>query len=330
MCVFFLKIAQWVRGSAEQKLHTLHQTGSSTFGCGRECNHSVETWRVSVRQAWLENYLHRTLTIGGGRNMIGSITFATYSISASGSIFLENSENDPVLLPVFPRLKKIDATPSKDKEKRCSMDSVTRKGKGSHVLTVVKKLICNEENWYPINDSQDYNFPGVFSHPYPQRLGYCEDVTMLTNYEVTDPHFIFSDIQLGKGKARPKRLLPVNINGKNESVYYRFVPCGGVKRCGKHTEGCLYVAPTSAVKPCSIHQDTPLERTEECPVVFFYVWPEDPRDNRRWLTGIVRSDDLQADNLHNHPLHNECKIPVKVDSDVRRAVHGGKPSLENL
>ena len=29
----------------------------------------------------------------------------------------------------------------------------------------------------------------------------------------------------------------MNTNGKTENVYYRFAPCGGVKRCAMHTEG---------------------------------------------------------------------------------------------
>ena len=196
----------------------------------------------------------------------------------------------------------------------------SRNGKGSHALKVVQDLISSKENWFNIEDSDDYNFPGVFTRPFPQRLGFCQDISKLPNYEITDPHFIFTDIQLGKGKARPKRLIEMNIDGLKENVYYRLVPCAGVKRCGKHSEGCSYVAPTSATKPCSQHPDTPLERSGECPVDFFYVWPEKLTDNRRWLTGMVRSGDLQEDNLHNHPLHKEIKIPVKVDTDIRRAV----------
>ena len=29
---------------------------------------------------------------------------------------------------------------------------------------------------------------------------------------------------------------------------------------------------------------------------------------------------MQASDLHNHPHHKEYKIPVKVDTDIRRAV----------
>lgn len=203
--------------------------------------------------------------------MISSITIATYSVSNLGHQLLDSNEHDSMLLPSIhkfssPKRKDPDVT-LKDEDKL--VNSVSRKGKGSHALTVLQKLICVKKNWFPIIDSEGYNFPGVFKHPYPQRLGYCEDITRIANFEASDPHFIFSDIQLGKGKARPKRLVQLDIAGKKESVYYRFVPCGGVKRCGKHTEGCLYVAPTSAVKSCYQHQDTPLERTGDCPWQLF-------------------------------------------------------------
>jgi len=81
-----------------------------------------------------------------------------------------------------------------------SSEPVIRKGKGTHLLNVAKQLLLNKENWFAINKSSDYNFPGVFSTPYPQRLGYCEDISKLSNYEAGDPHFLYSDIQIGKAK----------------------------------------------------------------------------------------------------------------------------------
>ena len=38
---------------------------------------------------------------------------------------------------------------------------------------------------------------------------------------------------------------------------------------------------------------------------------------RLTTAGITRSGNLEPDNLYTHPLH---KIPVRVDSDIRRAV----------
>lgn len=192
-----------------------------------------------------------------------------------------------------------------------------RKGRGNHILNVAKQLISDKENWFPIKESNDYNFPGVFDSPFPQRLGYCKDVTKLPNYE--RPHFFYSDIQIGKGKARPKRMIQMNIDGADENVYYRFAR-GRVKRCSMYSEGCSYVVSTSTHKLCSQHPEAVLEHTSDCPVDFFYIWPVDENDNRRWFTGITRCGDLQASDLHNHPHHKESEIPVKVDTDIRRAV----------
>lgn len=73
-------------------------------------------------------------------------------------------------------------------------------------------------------------------------MGFCEDISSLPNYEPTDSHFLFTDIQLGKGKARPVRQVKMLVDGSEEVMNYRIIPCGGVKLCGRHNEGCTYVA----------------------------------------------------------------------------------------
>ena len=243
--------------------------------------------------------------------MVSYVAYATFSISDSGKNFLEEDSSRTVMLPILSEV---------NEGKSSKSQSIPRRGNGCHALATFLRLISDMENWYVISNSDGYNFPGIFNEPYPKRLGYCKDITLLPNYEKTDPHFMFSDIQLGKGKARPKRVIAMDVGGNIERVYYRFVPCGGVKLCGMHIEGCKYLAPTSSIKPCSQHPNASLKRTENCPVLFFYAWPENSNDNRRWLTGIVRSGNLESNNLHNHPIHSESKIPVKVDSDIRRAV----------
>jgi len=44
----------------------------------------------------------------------------------------------------------------------------------------------------------------VFTTIFPQRLSYCEDISKLPNCKISDPHFLYSDIQIGKGKVGPK------------------------------------------------------------------------------------------------------------------------------
>ena len=60
----------------------------------------------------------------------------------------------------------------------------------------------------------------------------------------------------------------------------------------------------------------------DCRVEYFYIWPENAKDDRTRLTELVRTSIMQGNNLHNHPLHKENKIPVKTDTNIRRAVIG--------
>ena len=115
--------------------------------------------------------------------MIASITYSTYSVTSAGKEFL-----DKMLLPGTKVVKETKTGESSIRSKG------SRNGKGSHALKVVQDLISNKKKWFIIEDSEDYNFPGVFTHPYPQRRGFCEDISKLPNYDVTDPHFIFTDI----------------------------------------------------------------------------------------------------------------------------------------
>lgn len=131
-----------------------------------------------------------------------------------------------------------------------------RKGHGTHALPVIKYLMESSERWFTIASSEDYHFPGVFSQPFPCRMGYCEDITTLANYVSEDQHFLFSDIQLGKGKARPTRTVKMVVDGKEEVLNYRIIPCGGVKLCG--IEECSYVTSTREIRPCANHPGTKL------------------------------------------------------------------------
>lgn len=66
--------------------------------------------------------------------------------------------------------------------------------------------------------------------------------------------------------------------------------------------------------------DYPVPNKGECPVEFVYVWPQKNEDKHRWLSGIVRQGGKESNNLHNHPLHNATKIPLKVVHDIHEAL----------
>ena len=202
--------------------------------------------------------------------------------------------------------------------------SPSRKGMGCQAISSIRNLMNSSKNWFPIKSHKDYHFPGVFETPPPQRMGYCSDISVLPNYELSDPDFMFADIQLGKGKARNQREVKLNVDGNDEQIIYRIVPCGGVKVCSE--ESCNYVVSTRETKPCPEHKTKKIVRSGNCPVEFVYLKPVDSNDNRRWLTGLVRRP-TNDQNLHNHPLHGDLKIPGKVDADIRRAVIGN-PQLK--
>jgi len=194
-----------------------------TFGCGSKIfNHSIEKWCTFICQAWLKGFLERKITIGKGHNKVSDIVFATYTVTEDGTALLESFEDRETLLPALDEKwilhKDVESEPLPDKQP--ASKPIQRKGKGMNALGVAKELISDRANWYDIKSSDDYNFPGIFTQPYPKRLGYCEDISKLPNYEASNPHFLFSDIQIGKGKARPKRLIEVNVNGKSEKVNY--------------------------------------------------------------------------------------------------------------
>lgn len=146
-----------------------------------------------------------------------------------------------------------------------------------------------ETSGYDITNEDDYHFPGVFTAPYPQHMGFCEDITKLAKYDSKNEHFLFTDIQLSKGRARNPRKVTMNVAGTNEELWYRIIPCGGVKLCAKHLDGCMHVVPLRENTKCLDHPDEKLIRSEECPVEFAYLWPESPKDKRRWMTGIIRT-----------------------------------------
>ena len=130
------------------------------------------------------------------------------------------------------------------------------------MVTTIRNLMSDSENWFQITNESDYHFPGVFATPHPKRLGYCADISTLPQYDCHNPHFLFSDIQLGKGKARNPQKVSMVVDGKEETLWYRIVPCGGVKLCP--AAGCTHVVATREVRSCSHHpSESSLDRTNQ-------------------------------------------------------------------
>ena len=129
----------------------------------------------------------------------------------------------------------------------------SRSSKRMHLLPVLRRLLSSRTFWYNIASPTAYHFPGVFQTEFPKRLGHCDDITKLSLYTSTDEHFLFSDIQLGKGKPRNARKVTFDVDGTQEELWYRIAPCAGAKVC---TSGCSFVASTQELK-CPSHPTQP-------------------------------------------------------------------------
>ena len=153
----------------------------------------------------------------------------------------------------------------------------------------MKALIEDTENWRSISSKDDYQYLGVFPNKQMQVIYYSPDCTKLDQSCSTDPHFLWNDIQLCKGKNY-SIFVEIGSNAREELIY-RCAPCNGVKVCPQ--SDCSFVAPISRTRPCPHHPDAPLKRSNEtshkCPVQFAYTYPKDiDQDDRRWIMGFIR------------------------------------------
>ena len=106
----------------------------------------------------------------------------------------------------------------------------SRLGRGSHILTLVRKFLNEPENWKEVDAKKCYQFPGVFTKTCTQQLCYIADSSKLSQ-TCDDVHFMWKDIQLSKGQLNKKRLIFADIAGKKEEIYYSSAPCLGLKVC---------------------------------------------------------------------------------------------------
>ena len=257
--------------------------------------------------------------LGHGDGRMTSMVFNTFTLSVAGEQFLESplsmelpSVSSVAIKPASTYTAAL--TPSTSSAKQAKQ---SRSSKGMHLLPVLRRLLSSRTFWYSITSPTDHHFPGVFQTEFPQRLGHCDDITKLSFYTSIDEYFLFSDIQLRKGKPRNARKVTFDVNGTQEEMWYRIAPCAGAKIC---TADCSFVTSTRELK-CPLHPNQPLCNVGgDCSVEFVYVWPDDHDDKRHWLSGLSRTGDLHASNLHNHPLHGASKIPSKVIHDIREKV----------
>lgn len=195
-------------------------------------------------------------------NQKSPIWFSTPScaVSTTGQQFLESPS--PALVPSETSSvsgKKTASSQEKSTDSDSPTTKLTRKSKGTNLLPLLQKLLASQIYWYQINKESDHQFPSSFPSEYPQRLGYCEDITALQCYTSADENFFFSNIQLGKGKPCNARKVTFEVDRTQEELWYRIAPCGGIKSCSN--EECTFTTSTRE-HLCPKHPSMPQKAVE--------------------------------------------------------------------
>ena len=135
-------------------------------------------------------------------------------------------------------------------------------------------MLANGENWIELTDSntERYQYPGWHDSCIGNILYYSDDITKLPHYNDSDPHFVWSDIQLSKASTS-KIKLEVTIRGKTESLLYWISDCKGVKRC----HDCDHVVHFLIKKNNSYCKEHPTAKlVREVHMEFVHVYPSNP------------------------------------------------------
>ena len=118
-----------------------------------------------------------------------------------GIILLENVEDQEIILPAaddkWMLHKDTQNAPLPDQQ--AASKSTQRKGKGAHALSVAKELISDRANWYNIESSDDYNFPGISLSHILNALVIAKTFQNYTMKPAT-PIFFIQTSKLGKVK----------------------------------------------------------------------------------------------------------------------------------
>ena len=312
-CKGEVKVTEWIRGS---QISWTNAYDKSTLSYGHHNGRDIKFWRLFMKQCHVLGFVKlqfKSLIKASGHYSVQGV----YHALPKGRGHVSSSENLP--LPKVGGLYQLPpVSASSSTSSIASSQKKKRLGKGCHVLTVVRTLLEDSENWKVIEDKTNYQYLGTFPHPSQQQLYFVPDISALEQTATDNPHFLWLDLQLSKGPLNKDRCIEVNIGCRKEKVFYRSAPCAGVKVCP--VDGCNHVQAIRQKHPCPKHRDSTLKRTESCPVEFVYIYPQNYQiDHRRWIGGIVRCQKEATESLHNHPLNGSMVMAKFMKQQIGHA-----------
>lgn len=319
-----VKLTQWIRGSS---LSWTNSFNKMAFSYGNCMGHSEMWWRIFMRKCHVLGCAQRKLVSLIKESKHYSIQ-GIICKTARGEDIVKSGKNFSIMQLESESCEISDFTHTKKQPQALSSacspttSKRVRKGKGTHSITIIKKLMEDKENWQRITDKKQYQFPGNFDCRQRQRMLYSPDCRELVQ-SCSNMHFLWDDIQLSKGSWNKDRDVSISIDGVEEHLLYRIAPCNGVKFCPH--PGCDYTVSVSTQRPCHHHTEMKLVRSSEkstCMVQFAYIYPKDLKnDHRRWITGFIQQQKEDSFNLHNHPMPCSSKVCSIVKDLVTHATN---------
>ena len=311
------KIAEWIRGSSLAWTQPYNKQSTSY---GNHRGHSQNWWRTFMKQCHVVGLVNRKLKSMVKRSGHYSV-FGVYEVTQKGRDFISTDGKEEVMLPCIDDVDSIQtSSPDASSESCHEGNKRVRHGKGTHAIITVRRMMSEKENWVKLSDASECQYPGVFSDKQKQCVYYTSNFSELSSSSEPDPHFLWTDIQLSKGKVN-NYSSTFDIDGKKEEFVYRSAPCNGVKVCSE--PGCDYVASIRDQRACKKHPKMPLHKTNttasKCPVQFAYLFPKNTDDKRRWIFGFVRQQKENTNNLHNHAIHGASRLLSATKQNIANA-----------
>jgi len=95
--------------------------------------------------------VRKKMQLGHGEARASMVVFNSYVVTEAGEQYLQS--------PCFQLL--IPLTIS-NANKSLTGKKTQRQSKGKHLLPMLSNLLSSSENWYTIESSEDYQYPGLF------------------------------------------------------------------------------------------------------------------------------------------------------------------------
>ena len=173
---------------------------------------SKQWWRNFIRQIAAARYINKVIKAGKFDHMYG--VYASLKVTEKGRS-LKEGEN--IFLPSLSQFDISAAHSHSGGSMSASLKKKQKFGKGCNILPSVKTLLSEKKE---ITCKEDYHYPSISESEQGNVLYYCPDIQKLSHFTEKNVHFLWQDIQFSKGSSNKDRLINVNIDEKEESVYY--------------------------------------------------------------------------------------------------------------